>query len=150
MTGGAIYNNASLTISGTTFDGNTLTSNFASCIYGYGGAIFNDIHGILSSSGNTYTNNGAYEGGAVYNYSEYGQAAFASDTFDANVGCTTATGCPTSGCATTCTSFAQGYGSAIYDDYGPGITVTSCIFENNVAGGNTADSYGNGGRALLR
>jgi hypothetical protein len=147
--GGAIYNNGTLNVSGTIFDGNTVGSDFASCIYGYGGAIFNDIHGVLTSSGNTYTNNAGYNGGAVYNYGEYGQATFAHDTFDANLGCTAATGCPTSGCTTTCTSSAQGEGAAIYDDYGTGIAVTSCIFENNVAGGNTPDSYGEGGALYL-
>lgn len=147
--GGAIYNNATLSVSGTTFDGNAVVTNIASCIYGYGGAIFNDIHGVLTSSGNTYTNNGAYEGGAVYNYSEYGQASFSGDTFDANTGCTAAIGCPTSGCTTSCTSYAQGYGAAIYDGDGPGISVTNCVFENNVAGGATAGSYGDGGALYL-
>ena len=147
--GGAIYNNATLSVSGTTFDGNAVVTNIASCIYGYGGAIFNDIHGVLTSSGNTYTNNGAYEGGAVYNYSEYGQASFSGDTFHANTGCTAAIGCPTSGCATTCTSIAEGYGAAIYDDYGPGISVTNCLFENNVVGGVSGGSYGEGGALYL-
>ena len=74
--GGAIYNDATLIVSGTTFDGNTVNSDFASCIYGYGGAVFNDYYGIFLSTGNLYTNNAAYEGGAVFNYSEYGQASF--------------------------------------------------------------------------
>ena len=76
----------------------------------------------LLSSGNLYTNNGAYYGGAVANYSEYGQASFSGDTFLANLGCTDATGCPTTGCnASTCTSYATGYGACNFRQiYGPG------------------------------
>ena len=147
-----MYNNGTIIVSGTTFDGNTVNSGaIASCaaIYGYGGAVFNDLQRDFFSSGNTYTNNAAYNGGAVYNYSEYGQASFTGDTFDANLGCTAATGCPTSGCTSTCTSYAYGYGGAIYDDYGPGVTIAGSVFKGNVAGGNSPGSYGYGGALYL-
>ena len=147
--GGAVYNAGTLIVSGTTFDSNSVTSSFASCLYGYGGAVFNDTHGIFFSSGNTYKNNAAYSGGAVYNYSEYGQATFTSDTFTGNLGCTAATGCPTSGCSTSCTSYADGYGGAIYDDEGPGVTITGSVFNGNVVGGNTPGAYGYGGAVYL-
>ena len=147
--GGAIYNDATLIVSGTTFDGNTVSSDFSSCIQGYGGAVFNDYYGIFLSTGNLYTNNAAYEGGAVFNYSEYGQASFESDTFNGNLGCTAATGCPTTGCTTSCTAYAEGYGAAIYDEYGPGVNIDSSVFENNVVGGNTPDGYGEGGALYL-
>ncbi|HTA40130.1 MAG TPA: hypothetical protein VK760_13685, partial [Candidatus Acidoferrales bacterium] len=149
VVGGAVYNNATLIVSGSTFDGNSVTSAFASCTYGYGGAILNDLNGTLLSSGNVYTNNGAYDGGAVANYSEYGQASFTGDTFKSNLGCTDATGCPTTGCTSTCTSYAEGNGAAIYDDYGPGVTITGCVFDGNIAGGNTPEAYGEGGALYL-
>jgi predicted outer membrane repeat protein len=147
--GGAVYNNATLIVSGTTFDGNAIASDISSCVYGTGGAVFNDIHGTFLSTGNLYTNNSAYLGGAVFNYSEYGQASFTSDTFKANTGCSATSGCPTTGCTTTCTSYAQGYGAAIYDDYGPGVTITGSVFQNNVAGGSSPEAYGEGGALFL-
>jgi predicted outer membrane repeat protein len=149
MIGGAVYNDGALIVSGTTFDGNSVDTTKSSCIYGYGGAVFNDTNGLFFSSGNVYTNNAAYDGGAVYNYSEYGQATFTGDLFNGNLGCTAATGCATSGCSSTCTSYAEGDGAAIYDDSGPGVTITSSVFENNVVGGGTPGSYGYGGALYL-
>lgn len=147
--GGAVYNNATLIVSGTTFDGNSVASDVSTCLYGAGGAVFNDVNGTFVSTGNLYTNNSAYEGGAVFNYSEYGQASFTSDTFKANTGCTATSGCPTSGCTSSCTSYAQGYGAAIYDDYGPGVIITGSVLDNNVDGGNSPEAYGEGGALYL-
>jgi hypothetical protein len=154
--GGAVYNNGTLNVTGSTFDGNVAASNFfpaplgsTNCEYGYGGAIYNDQYGILTSSGNLYTNNQAYDGGAVYNYSRYGQATFTSDTFTSNSGCTATSGCPTLGCTGTgCTSYAYGYGAAISDEYGPGITITGSVFSGNVVG-NSANGFGEGGALYL-
>jgi hypothetical protein len=148
--GGAVYNNGTLVVSGSTFDSNMVSSVWTTsspCYEGYGGAIYNDEYGTLISSGSTYSNNGAYYGGAVYNYSTYGQATFTGDTFTGNFGCTDVNGCVTTHCviASTCTVYAYGDGVAIYDDAGPGITITDSTFSNNVAGGSTQEASGYGG-----
>jgi hypothetical protein len=146
--GGALYNDGSLTITGTTFNANVVQSDVASCIDAEGGAIYNDIAGTLSSTGDTFTNNSAMIGGAVYN-GGYGQVSFTSDTFTANTGCNASSGCPTSGCTSAgCMSFAQGIGAAIADG-GSGITVVSSQFTNNVAGGLSNGSTGEGGALAL-
>ena len=146
--GGAIYNDGALVMTGTTFTGNFVLSNVASCIEGEGGAIYNDAPGSISSTGDTFSSNSTMSGGAVYNVG-LGQVSFTSDTFNANTGCTATSGCPTSGCTSTgCTSFAQGEGAAIFDD-GAGVTITSSIFTNNVAGGVSNGSTGEGGALAL-
>jgi hypothetical protein len=143
--GGAVYNDGTLTISGSTFDGNALTG---AC--GYGGAIYNDTSGILSDSGSTYVNNAAYKGGAVYTVSNF-PGSFTNDTFSTNTGCTSATGCATtcSSASSACTSYAQGSGAAIYDNSAPGITVTGSTFTGNVDGGATQGSSGSGAALYL-
>jgi hypothetical protein len=152
--GGAVYNSGTLNISGTTFDGNTAASNFfpsgTNCEYGLGGAIYNDSNGVLTSSGDIYTNNSAYEGGAIYNDAYAGQMTFTSDTFTSNTGCTATTGCPSSGCVSgsTCASESYGYGAGIYDDDGPGATISGSVFSNNVVG-NSPDGNGDGGALYL-
>ncbi|HKE38062.1 MAG TPA: hypothetical protein VKB39_11540, partial [Candidatus Baltobacteraceae bacterium] len=146
--GGAIYNDGALTITNTVFSGNAIKSDLVNCIQALGGAIYNDLEGTLSSTNDTYTGNAAAAGGAVYN-AGVGAVTFTGDKFISNVGCTAATGCPTSGCgATSCTSFAVGEGAAIFDN-GFGITVTSSTFSGNVAGGKTAGSQGQGGAIYL-
>src|SRR5579862_3797023 len=92
--GGAVYNDGLLAITGTTFDGNIANSQFyGGCTKsGYGGAIYNDTYGTIVSSGSTYVNNGAYEGGVVYNGSSYGQVTFTNDTFANNFVCTAVNG----------------------------------------------------------
>jgi hypothetical protein len=146
--GGALYNAGSLTMTGTTFTGNSVQSDVAGCLDGEGGAIFNDLAGTVSSSGDTFTNNSALAGGAVYN-AGLGSVSFANDTFTGNTGCTAASGCPTTACGNSgCTSNAQGSGAAIYDA-GTGITVASSTFTNNVAGGATNGSLGMGGALYL-
>ena len=152
---GGVYNHGLLTVSGTTFDSNVLTNNFfpapvgsVNCQYSKGGAIYNDQFGTLISNGNTYSNNAAYEGGAVFNNSTQGQASFTNDTFTGNLGCNAAaTGCATAGCTGSgnCTSYAYGDGAAIYDNGGPGVTIAGSTFTNNVAGGNSSESFGQGG-----
>lgn len=148
--GGGVYNNGTLTITGSTFDSNVV-SNVNACSSGFGGAIYNDQYGTLTSTGNTYSNNGGYEGGAVYNNSTYGQAFFTNDKFVSNFGCAAANGCATTGCvvASSCSNYAQGDGGAIYDNDGPGITVTSSTFTGNVVGGDSPDSIGEGGALYL-
>ena len=70
---------------------------------------------------------------------------------DSNTGCTVASGCLDTGCTTRrAPSYAEGYGTAIYDDYGPGVSIASYAwFTGVVAGGETAGSYGEGGALYL-
>ncbi|MBV8153764.1 MAG: hypothetical protein JOY98_05045, partial [Candidatus Eremiobacteraeota bacterium] len=148
--GGALYNNGTAVISGTTFNGNVIASNLSSCpnIEAQGGAIYNDQFGSLTSTGDTYSNNSAAVGGAVYN-AGLGLVSFTGDAFTGNFGCNVNSGCPTTGCsATSCTSFAIGQGAAMYD-HGLGVTVVNSTFTNNVAGGPTPFSQGQGGAIYL-
>jgi hypothetical protein len=138
--GGAVYNNGSLSISGTTFDGNTLDSAPASCLYSRGGAIYNDKDGTLSVDGSVFTSNAAYDGGAIFNNSTYGQATLTNDTFTGNLGCTGTTGCPFGGGYS-----AAGNGGALYDNDGPGISIMNTTFSQNVVGGKVPASSGQGG-----
>jgi len=149
--GGALYNHATLTLTGNIFDSNTVTTVSSPCgEIGAGGAIYNDEYGILTSTNDQFDSNTALQGGAVYNNSEFGQASFTNDTFNSNVGCTAATGCATTCSGTSeCTSEATGGGAAIFDNGGPGVSISNSLFENNVAGGATAGSYGQGGAVNL-
>jgi hypothetical protein len=148
--GGAIYNNGVLNISGTTFDGNIAPTSNLSCWKGYGGAVYNDEYGILYADSSTFTNNSAYEGGAVYSYSYYGSVTFTNDKFVTNTGCDATSGCPTTGCTAsgTCTGYAYGYGAALYDDDGPGAQFSNCTFVGNAVGLGP-DGYGEGGALYL-
>jgi hypothetical protein len=147
--GGAVYNTGVLTTSGNTFNGNLVKSDLTNCLDGYGGAIFNDVNAVLTSSGDTFTNNSAYEGGAVYNSSGAAPVRFTGDTFTGNTTCTSISGCPTTGCNNSgCTSYAQGSGGAIYDT-SIGVTIDSSAFNNNAAGGATTGSHGQGGALVL-
>jgi hypothetical protein len=148
--GGAVYNSGALTVTGSTFDSNLVPSNVftGQCSWGRGGAIYND--GALTITTSTFTNNTAYEGGAVYNNASTETAQFSNDSFTANLGCNNAAaGCATTGCGGSgCTSYGTGLGAAIYDGAGPGISVTSSSFSNNVVGGGngaantTSSGYG--------
>jgi len=61
--GGGIFNQGTLTVSGTTFSNNVASSSTGHG-FGSGGAI--DNGGTLSVSGSTFTGNGATSGGAIY------------------------------------------------------------------------------------
>ena len=79
--GGAIINNGgTLEVSSSKFDGNLARY--------YGGAIYNIAYSLygswaITSSGNTYSNNQAYNGGAVYNSG--GEFKSTNDTFTKNI-----------------------------------------------------------------
>jgi hypothetical protein len=142
--GGAVFNEGALTVSGSSFSANAVSSIPSSCIYSRGGAIFNAKTGVLSVANSSFSANAAYNGGAVYNDSAYAQASFVSDTFTGNLGCTAATGCPYGG-----GYYAEGYGTAIDDEAGPGVIITNSTFDGNVAGGNSPESYGEGGAIVF-
>jgi hypothetical protein len=149
--GGAVYNHGQMAITSSIFDSNVLQSSYG-CTYTYGGAIYTDQYGTLASSGNIYSNNSAYYGGAVYVNATYGQASFTGDKFIGNFNCSTTTGCALSGCGTAtshCTTYPSGSGGAIYDGAGPGITVTTSQFTSNYSGGQVGSSVGSGGALYL-
>ncbi|MBV8153655.1 MAG: hypothetical protein JOY98_04500, partial [Candidatus Eremiobacteraeota bacterium] len=148
--GGGVYNGGTLIVNGSTFSGNAV-ADVNSCSSGYGGAIYNDYYAPqLSVSNSTFSGNGGYEGGAAYNYSYYGSASFTNDVFTGNVGCSVGNGCPAicPSPSSSCTSYGDGYGAAIYDDEGPGVDITGSTFNNNVAGGGNG-GYGEGGALYL-
>lgn len=149
--GGAIYNNGTLNSVGSTFSSNFEISNPPACVFGAGGAIFNDSSGVLTITSSSFSGNSAYYGGAVYNH---GEASFTLDTFSENSGCAKATGCPVSGCSGVgCASAPTGYGGAIFDDssvhYSPHAFVSSSTFHKNVVGGAASGSYGRGGAIYI-
>jgi predicted outer membrane repeat protein len=146
---GGVYNDGVMTITGTTFDSNVLHV-VSTCSNSYGGAVYNDEYGTMTVSGSTFSNNSAEYGGAIYNYSGYGSLSVDSSAFTGNYGCTAATGCATAGCTGNgCAFYPQGYGGAIYDDWGPGVTITNSTFSSNVTGGVDVNSLGEGGAINL-
>jgi hypothetical protein len=144
--GGAILNAGTLVVEGSLFDSNRSPGICGGI--GYGGAIFNDVPGRLTVTGTTFTGNRAGVGGAVYNG---GTATFYDDTFAGNRGCTVVeTACAVSGCTGYgCATFPYGFGAAIVDAGGPGVTIVRSTFEDNVAGGNFSGSIGAGGALYL-
>jgi predicted outer membrane repeat protein len=154
--GGAVYNDGTLTVTNSTFDSNALTLNIftGGCELSDGGALFNDVDAALNVTGSTFIANAAFQGGAVYNNAATHAATFSGDTFEGNMGCNTAAlGCPLSGCSgSACTSSPVGYGAAIIDFSGPGVTIDSSTFSANVAGGTggpASSSAGFGGALAL-
>ena len=73
--GGGIFNNGALTISGSTFSGNSAPSSTGTS----GGAINNS--GTLNLTTSTFTGNSAQEGGGVFNQRT---ATISNDTFTSN------------------------------------------------------------------
>ena len=127
--GGAIYNGAnaagsqaSLTIDGTTFTGNSVTADFKTTNNDKiaGGAIFNDTGAELSVKNATFTDNtSSLKGGAIFNRD--GKVEIADSTFKGN-------------------SVPKSAGGAVLNESGntPNltgtITITGSTFEGNTAG----------------
>ena len=98
--GGAIYNEGSLVISGSTLENNNASS--------YGGAIYN--MGSLVISGSTLQSNTAQQGGAIRNY---GNVTITNSTIKGNR--------------------ATRYGGVIYN-YAGNILIINTLMQNNIAG----------------
>lgn len=145
--GGGVYNEGSLTITDSTFDGNVV-SDVCQDIGSAGGAILNNINGTLTVTGSTFTNNFGQLGGAVANLAGT-QPTFDRDAFTGNGGCGPLNGCASSSCTIQCATYPHGNGSAIYDNSGVGAVITNSTFTANVAGGNAAGSIGGGGAVFL-
>lgn len=130
--GGAIYNgahaapgNASLTIDGTTFTGNSVTATYSKDSTDpkkdniAGGAIFNDTNAKLNVTNATFTDNtSSLKGGAIFNRD--GEVTIENSTFKGN-------SVPTSA------------GGAVLNESGDTtktgtITITGSTFEGNKAG----------------
>ncbi len=72
--GGGLWNLGTLTITNTTFTGNTAS---------LGGAIFNGGGGLLTLTGDAFSSNSADTGGAIYN-TQAGNVTVTDDTFTGN------------------------------------------------------------------
>jgi hypothetical protein len=164
--GGAIYNAGSLTVDDVAFNGNAASGAGSSTAVaekatplsrrpfrlgshairhahaprmmvtdasgaGAGGAIYNAAHAKLTVTKSMFSENAAAYGGAIDNL---GMAKLTSDVFKNNAGYR-GSGSPVVG--------AFGYGAALYDS--GKLTVASCTFTANVAGGHSQGSFGVGG-----
>ncbi len=132
--GGAINNSGSLTVSGTTFTGNSAQ---------YGGAVYLNVN-TMEAADCIFNDNHAYRGGAIFNW--YGGGLNISDSAFTNNSAAAAYGsdgnnfggaiCLNAGDLTlTDTSFTDnsGYlGGAVYSDYGR-FTIIGGTFTNNSA-----------------
>jgi CSLREA domain-containing protein len=110
--GGGLVNNGTLTIINSVFSANTVDNQL-------GGAILNNPAGILTITGSTFSNNSAYDGGAITNYN---QLTVTNSTFIDNGGSGTDAG------------------GAIYTD-GPSSTLTQTV-TNSTFSGNSANVGG--------
>ena len=141
--GGAIYNGAnaagsqaSLTIDGTTFTGNSVTADFKTTNNDKitGGAIFNDTGAKLDVKNATFTDNtSSLKGGAIFNRD--GEVAITNSTFKNN-------SVPTSA------------GGAVLNESGDTsktgtITITGSTFEGNKAGNGGAVWNGSNGNVTI-
>ena len=141
--GGAIYNGAnaagsqaSLTIDGTTFTGNSVTADFKTTNNDKiaGGAIFNDTGAELSVKNATFTGNtSSLKGGAIFNRD--GKVTITDSTFKGN-------SVPTSA------------GGAVLNESGDTskdgtITITGSTFEGNKAGNGGAVWNGSNGKVTI-
>lgn len=142
--GGAIYNgahaapgNASLTIDGTTFTGNSVTADFNTTKNDNiaGGAIFNDTGAELNVKNATFTGNtSSLKGGAIFNRD--GEVTIENSTFKGN-------SVPTSA------------GGAVLNESGHTgitgtITITGSTFEGNKAGNGGAVWNGSNGKVTIK
>ena len=69
--GGAIYNYASMSITGSTFTGNYVKTTGYSA---FGGAVVNTKNGTLTVTGGEFSDNSASYGGAIASFVDYGSA----------------------------------------------------------------------------
>ena len=141
--GGAIYNGAnaagsqaSLTIDGTTFTGNSVTADFKTTNNDNiaGGAIFNDTGAKLDVKNATFTGNtSSLKGGAIFNRD--GTVTITNSTFKGN-------------------SVPKSAGGAVLNESGNTgilgtITITGSTFEGNKAGNGGAVWNGSNGKVEI-
>jgi hypothetical protein len=133
--GGGIYNGGTLTITNSTFSGNSAHS---SSDQGLGGGIAND-GGTMTVTNSTFSGNSADNGGGIYN--DGGTLTITNSTFSGNSATYNGGGMYDDGGATTITNStfsgnsATNYGGAIDNNYNDGgaMTVTNSTFSGNSA-----------------
>jgi predicted outer membrane repeat protein len=111
--GGAIYDQGTMTVSNSAFQGNTATTS-------NGGAIYNFNSTLIITNSTFYDNTSLQSGGgAIYNY---GTTSVTNGTFSSN-------------------SVPYGNGGAISDNGGIQLTLNNNIFTGNTSGGGGAGIY---------
>jgi len=144
--GGAIYNYAIMTVTGSTFTGNKVTDSDPYSYTSFGGAVANTKGGSLTITGGTFSENSAVQGGAIATFIDYGSSDTANLTvadaaFSGNVstygggiyiqtGMTDATAVSGSDFSGNTASYG---GGAICQCFGP-LSVTGGTFSSNAAG----------------
>ena len=150
--GGAIYNYASMTVTGSVFTGNMVVETETNSWTSFGGAIVNTKNGDLSVTGGTFSANSAVQGGAIATFIDYGStdtanltvadAAFSgnSSTYGGGIYIQTGTDDLTSVSGTDFSGNTASYG---------GGAICQCFGALSVTGGTfSANSAGNDGGAI--
>ena len=150
--GGAIYNYANMSVTGSVFTGNTVTDPDPYSFSSFGGAVVNTKNGVLTVSGSTFSANSAVQGGAIATFIDYGSEDTANLTVTDSVfsGNTTAYGggiyIQTSTADMTTVSGTDFSGNTA--SYGGG-AICECFGALTLTGGTfTANSAGNDGGAI--
>ena len=144
--GGAIYNDGALTVDNSTFTGNSALDDGTILIIASGGAIYNDIGSTLTEANDTFTNNIANLGGAIF---DEGILTLDNSTFTGNSavdgGAIFNWGTLTVDNSTFIGNTAN-VGGAIYTEGRSTLTETNDTFNNNNAtyGGGAIFNGGNG------
>lgn len=142
--GGGIFNHGGLTISGSTFSGNSAPSSSGTS----GGAINNS--GTLNVTTSTFTGNSAQEGGGVFNQKT---ATISNDTFTSNQATIYGGGALLNAAGTmtvtgdTFTSNSGPGGGAIDND--TTLTISDSTFQGNTAGSNGGGAVENFGPTTM-
>ncbi len=131
--GGGLYNNGgTLTITNSTFSGNSASGN------NNGGGIFNNIDSTTTITNSTFSGNSAGISGGVGGSGGSGGGLFNSGTL-------TVTKSTFSGNSAFDSSFG---GGGIYSDYGT-VTIGNSTFSSNTAAGSGGGLYHTGGSATI-
>ena len=147
--GGAIFNHGPLTVSSTTFSGNTSTATVTS-----GGAI--NSSGPLTVSLSTFTGNTAQEGGGIFNQSTSSAATVTDTTFSGNTATIFGGGAILGGAGTTNVARDTFSGNNATGTAGGGaidndaaVNITNSTFSGNTAGTNGGGAIQNFGTATI-
>jgi predicted outer membrane repeat protein len=147
--GGAVFNHGPLSVTSTTFSGNTSTATATS-----GGAI--NSSGPLTVSLSTFTGNTAVEGGGIFNESTGAAATITDTTFSGNTATTFGGGAIVSADGTTNlardtfsgnNATGTAGGGAIDND--AAVNVTNSTFNGNTAGTNGGGAIQNFGTMAI-
>ena len=147
--GGAVFNHGPLSVTSTTFSGNTSTATGTS-----GGAI--NSSGPLTVSLSTFTGNTAVEGGGIFNESTSAAATITDTTFSGNTATTFGGGAIVSADGTTNVARDTFSGNNATGTAGGGaidndatVNVTNSTFSGNTAGTNGGGAVQNFGTTAI-